>query len=144
SASLLARDRLAEEAWTVPHRFDGSDPDPHEIGMPRIDETVMLPGCEGRGNKQDAVRAASHKRIAELSEFERRGRRPPGARQITGADFRAAEVLGHIGYRQDKIIRRIVGVEVDKIFQQGQGLVLRGVAEAHSRAGPTAAVAEGA
>jgi hypothetical protein len=55
-------------------------------------------------------------------------------RQLVGFHPFAGDAFRDIRRGQNKVVRRVVGIKVNKIFQHGQRLVFRGISQARSQA----------
>lgn len=80
-----------------------------------------------------------YKFVADAGQFCGRRRAPPQRWKIIGCDNLGRQIIGKFSSDQDQIRRRVARIEVNKIFQHRQRLMLGGVSEtsSHARPAPT-------
>jgi len=91
--------------------------------MPGVDEAVVLVRSKDGRDHEQAVLPPCYEFVADPGELRRCRGNPPIRRQMTDFDPFAAQIVGHFGDCEGQIAGSIVLVEVDEIFQQGEGLV---------------------
>jgi hypothetical protein len=62
--------------------------------------------------------------VAETGKFGRCCRVAPSSRETRGFDGLASQIVRDFGNGQNKIVRRVVLLEVDEVLQHGEGLML--------------------
>lgn len=130
-----------KHARVVAERFRFTHHNSLVVGMRRIDQAIVLGGGENRGHQQQTMLASLREFIAEVGELGRRRGIAPVCRQVVESDLLSGQIVRDFRNRQYKISRGIVLIEMDKILQHGEGLMLRCVAEADSGTRPAPAVA---
>src|SRR5271170_6274916 len=74
--------------------------------------------------------------VADAGKFSGSRGVPPRRWKILGCDDFGRQIVRKFSRDQNQIRRRVVGVEMDEIFEHGEGLVLGGVGETSSRTRP--------
>ena len=134
---------LLKHARIVGQRLQILNNDQTELCVGRIDQAVILVWGENGRYEEHAALAGGYKLIAEPGELRGGGAIPPVCRQFADVNTLSGHILRNVGNGQNQIAWRIVLVEVDEVFQHGQRLMFRGVAEANAGTGPASTIAVG-
>lgn len=130
----------AEHVRVVSERLGLRKTNPRKIWVRRVKEPVVFVWRQSRGHDENGSLALAHEFLTDAGEFGGSGRGAPAGREIVWAEVNAREMIGNLGGDEDDIGRSVVGVEVHKVFEHRQRLVLGGVGEASAWAGPAAAI----
>jgi len=95
-------------------------PDLCEVGVLGIDEPVRFSRSENRRHDENGRAAVADKSIAEYGETRRRGTPPPIYGQALCGDGDPRNTAWNIRGDYHQILRRIVRVDVDEIFDHGE------------------------
>jgi len=88
---------------------------------------------QGRWHNQDTVFRLGHEFVSEAGQFGGRRGPPPRRWKIFDCDLLGRQIVRKFSSNQNQIRRRVARVEMNKIFQHCQGLVLRGVRQTSAR-----------
>jgi hypothetical protein len=124
----------AEHARVIAQRFRRMLSDLPELRVPRIDQPVILMHGQPRGDKQQTTFRFLHEVIANLSEPRRRGSCSPAGRQVRGFQSLTGYVIGNVRCGQHQVVRRVLRIQMHKIFQHGERLMFGRVGHTRSRA----------
>ena len=105
-----------------------------------IQEPVVFMRGEGRGHNQYTVFGLGCEFVPDAGKFSGRRGAPPQGWKIIDSDAFGRQIVRNSGSDQNQIRRGIVRVEMNKIFQHGQGLVFGGVRQTSARTRPAPAV----
>src|SRR5580704_3207720 len=130
----------AEHPWIVTQRFDLGDNDSLKVCMLWIEQPVVFARSQGGRHNQDATPCRLHKFISDPREFRWCRRAAPGRWELVRVDVLFGEVFRDLGSNQDQIWWGVIGVEVNEVFQHGQGLMFGSVGKTSSRARPAPAI----
>jgi len=125
---------FAKHADVVAERFELSNFEFFVVRVHGVDQAIIFAGRQDRRNEKQAAFSALCEFIAEAGERRRGGGFAPVGRQIGEFDRFARQVVGKFADGENKIVGRIVLIQVNEIFEHGQRLVLGGIAEARARA----------
>ena len=109
--------------------------------MLRIQQPVILMRRQRRRHDQDAILAPVNKVVSNPGNFRRCRGASPVRGKVLGRNSLPGHAVGNFRCDQDQVRRRVVGVQMNKVFQHRQRLMLGRVRETSSRARPASAIA---
>lgn len=95
-----------------------------EIRMRGIDQAVVLIGRQDRGNGQEAMLASLSKVVTDAGKLGRRSRIAPVCGELRNLDPLRLHLGGDLRHGKHEVFRRVIFIEMNKVFEQGQRLVL--------------------
>ena len=134
---------LCEHARVIYQRLQVACHDSPELWMSRVEQPVMLTGGENRWHDQQTMLLPLSEFVAHPEKFRRRCRITPICGQLADLNLLPAQVIWYLGNAQNKVGRRVILTDVHEILQQGEGLMLRGIAEANTGARPASPITVG-